>query len=99
MIYSDSIPMHQYVIVLLIGVGLISLLNAISKHYHIFRSFTIGNSILIIKNGCFVMENILTKQNKINILNLSLQLHAQGIHAFRGLTTHRLNRRPGHGGV
>lgn len=82
-IYSDSIPMHQYVIVLLIGVGLISLLNAISKHYHIFRSVTIGNPIPIIKNGRFVMENILTKQNKIDILNLSSQLHAQGIHAFQ----------------
>ncbi|MGP1190645.1 hypothetical protein ACJ8KY_23915, partial [Serratia sp. CY54781] len=31
-IYSDSIPLYQYVVVLLIGVGLISLLNAISKH-------------------------------------------------------------------
>ncbi len=82
-IYSDSIPMYQYVIVLLIGVGMISLLNAISKHYHIFRSVTIGNQIPIIKNGRFLMENILTKQNKIDIFNLSSQLHSQGIHAFQ----------------
>lgn len=82
-IYSDSIPLYQYVIVLLIGVGLISLLNAISKHCNFFRSVTIGNPIPIIKHGRFVMDNILAKKNKIDILNVSSQLHAQGIHAFQ----------------
>lgn len=82
-IYSDSIPLYQYVIVLLIGVGLISLLNIISKHCNLFRSVTIGNPIPIIKHGRFLMENILAKKNKIDILNVSSQLHAQGIHAFQ----------------
>ena len=82
-IYSDSIPLYQYVVVLLIGVGLISLLNAISKHCNFFRSVTIGNPIPIIKNGRLLMENILAKKNKIDILNVSSQLHAQGIHAFQ----------------
>lgn len=82
-IYSDAIPLYQYIIVLLIGVGLISLLNAISKHVYFFRSVTIGDPIPIIKKGRFLMENILTKKNKIDILNVSSQLHAQGIHSFQ----------------
>lgn len=31
------------------------------------------------------MENILAKQNKIDILNLSSQLHAQSIHTFQDI--------------
>ncbi|MGL6019018.1 MAG: DUF421 domain-containing protein [Gibbsiella quercinecans] len=82
-IYSDSIPLYQYVIVLFIGVLLISLLNSISKHCNFFRSVTIGNPLPIIKNGRFIMNNILEKKNKIDILNVSSQLHSQGIHAFQ----------------
>lgn len=82
-IYSDSIPLYQYVLVLLIGVCLVSLLNAISKHVHIFRNMTIGQPIPIIKKGKFLVETISNKKNKIDILNVSSQLHAQGIHSFQ----------------
>jgi len=50
-IYSDSVPLCQYVLVLLIGVYLISLLNAISKHVHFFRNMAIGQPIPAIKKG------------------------------------------------
>ncbi|KLN96246.1 DUF421 domain-containing protein [Moellerella wisconsensis] len=82
-IYSDSIPLHQYIILLFIGVIFISLLNYLTKKFNFFRSVTIGDPIPIIKNGNFLMDNILEKSNKIDILNLISRLHAQGIHAFQ----------------
>lgn len=82
-IYSNAIPLYQYVFVLLIGVCLISLLNAISKHVHFFRDMTIGQPIPIIKKGKFLVGAISKKRNKIDILNVSSQLHAQGIHSFQ----------------
>lgn len=82
-IYSDTIPMHQYIFVLFIGVGLISLLNWTSKHVWFFRSFTIGKPIPIIKNGRFLMDNILHKRNKIDIINVASLLHSQGVNSFQ----------------
>ncbi|WGM00873.1 DUF421 domain-containing protein [Arsenophonus nasoniae] len=82
-IYTDSIPLYQYIIVLLIGVSLVSLLNFISKHIHCIRSVTISDPIPIIKHGKFLMENILQNKNKIDILKISSQLRAQGIHSFQ----------------
>lgn len=82
-IYSDTIPLYQYIIVLFIGVGLITLLNAISKHFYLFRAVSIGDPIPIIKKGQFLMDNILKKKNKIDIINVTSQLHAQGINSFQ----------------
>ncbi|WP_261641909.1 DUF421 domain-containing protein [Erwinia mallotivora] len=82
-IYSDTIPLYQYIILLLIGVLFINILNAISKHFSLFRSITIGDPITIIKNGHFLMDNILARQNKIDILNVTSQLHSQGILSFQ----------------
>jgi uncharacterized membrane protein YcaP (DUF421 family) len=73
-IYSDSIPLYQYVFVLLIGVCLISLLNAISKYVHFFREMTIGQPIPIIKKGRFLVETISNKSNKIDICSGTLNL-------------------------
>lgn len=82
-IYNDVIPMYQYILVLLIGVSLISTLNWVSRHVNVFRAVTIGEPIPIIKNGRFLMDNILSKQNKIDIMNVSSQLHTQGINSFQ----------------
>ena len=82
-IYTDAIPLYQYVIVFLIGVFFISFLNYISKKFNFFRAVAIGNSIPIIKKGRFIMENITEKKNKIDILNITSRLHAQGIHSFQ----------------
>lgn len=84
-IYSDTIPLYQYLIVLLIGVSLISLLNSVTKHISFFRIVAIGEPIPIIKKGRFMMENILQKQNKIDILNITSQLHSQGVHSFQSV--------------
>ncbi|MFC3394178.1 DUF421 domain-containing protein [Brenneria rubrifaciens] len=85
-IYSDSIPLYQYIIVLFIGVGLITLLNAISKHFYFFRSLSIGDPIPIIKKGRFLMENILRKKNKIDIINVASQLRTKGIYSFQKIS-------------
>lgn len=82
-IYNDVIPMYQYILVLLIGVSLISALNWVSRHVNVFRAVTIGEPIPIIKNGRFLMDNILSKQNKIDIMSVSSQLHTQGVHSFQ----------------
>ncbi|MEQ0077409.1 YetF domain-containing protein [Klebsiella sp. CN_Kp118] len=82
-IYSDAIPMQQYIITLFIGVALISLLNSVTKHVWFFRTFTIGEPIPIIKDGKFQMDNILRRRNKIDIINVASQLHSQGIYSFQ----------------
>lgn len=82
-IYNQDIPLLQYIIVLLIGVLLISLLNWVCKHVWFFRSFAIGEPITIIKDGRFVMKNILEKNNKVDILNIASILHSQGITSFQ----------------
>lgn len=82
-IYTDAIPLYQYVTVFLIGVCFISFLNYISKKFSFFRAVAIGNPIPIIKKGEFIMENIMEKKNKIDILNITSRLHAQGIHSFQ----------------
>lgn len=82
-IYTDAIPLYQYVTVFLIGVCFISFLNYISKRFNFFRAVAIGNPIPIIKKGEFIMENIMEKKNKIDILNITSRLHAQGIHSYQ----------------
>ncbi|MCF8999319.1 DUF421 domain-containing protein [Acinetobacter nectaris] len=81
-IYTQAIPLYEYILVLLIGVCLISALNYISKHVYLLRNFTIGEPIPIIKNSNFLMNNILKKKNKIDIINIISQLHSQGIYSF-----------------
>ncbi|ESK41209.1 hypothetical protein P256_00198 [Acinetobacter nectaris CIP 110549] len=81
-IYTQAIPLYEYILVLLIGVCLISVLNYISKHVYLLRNFTIGEPIPIIKNSNFLMNNILKKKNKIDIINIISQLHSQGIYSF-----------------
>lgn len=82
-IYSDTIPLFQYITVLLIGVILISTLNLITKRFSFIRGLAIGEPIPIIKNGVFMMDNILKKKNKVDILNIISQLHSSGIHSFQ----------------
>ncbi|EJD6378650.1 DUF421 domain-containing protein [Providencia rettgeri] len=82
-IYSDTIPLYQYVTILIIGVLFISFLNFLTKRFNFFRNVAIGNPIPIIKKGQFIMENILEKANKIDLINISSRIHAQGIHSFQ----------------
>lgn len=78
-IYSDTIPLYTYVIVLIIGTFLMHLLNKVAKEFEIFRSFTLGNPITIIKNGQLMVDTINNQKNKIDIINILSILHARGI--------------------
>lgn len=82
-IYSDTIPLYQYVIVLLIGIFFISGLNALTRKIAAFRSMTIGKSIPIIKDGQFLTETIKKNQNRIDLSNLASQIHCQGIKSLQ----------------
>lgn len=82
-IYNEDISLHRYILVLLLSVCLISFLNVITKKINLFRNIAIGNPLPIIKNGQFVMKNILEKRNKIDILSIMSQLRIQGIHSFQ----------------
>ncbi|WP_321158110.1 YetF domain-containing protein, partial [Providencia stuartii] len=55
----------------------------LTKKFNFIRNVTIGNPIPIISKGNFIMENILEKGNKIDILNISSKIHAQGVHSFQ----------------
>lgn len=81
-IYSDTIPLQQYVILLLLGVLLISALNFASKHVSSIRTITIGDPIPIMKNGKFILDNVLKSRNKIDIVTITSQLHSLGINSF-----------------
>lgn len=84
--YNDKIPIYQYIIVLLIGLLIIFCLNFFAKHFTLFRSFTSGDPIPIIKNKQFLMKNILEKKNKIDILNVASQLRVKGIYSVKEIT-------------
>lgn len=82
-IYSDTISLEKYILILCIGVFLIYAVNMLSRKFNFARSIAIGDSIPIIKNGKFIMRNINNKKNKIDILNVISLLHAQGISSFQ----------------
>ncbi len=82
-VYSDTIPFYQYILVLTMGLALMAALNTVAKHFDFFRKVTIGVPIAIIKDGQFVMENIEAKNSKIDIINVASILHAQGIRSFQ----------------
>lgn len=78
-IYSDTIPMTTYILVLVLGTFLMHSLNNVAKRFEIFRSFTLGDPIVIVKNGQLMIDTINNKQNKVDIINLLSILHSRGI--------------------
>lgn len=82
-IYNDTIPLYQYVFVLLIGIAFISALNFLSKQVSAFRTVALGKPIQIIKNGEFMIDNIKKNKNKVDIYNFTSQIHTQGIKSLQ----------------
>lgn len=82
-IYNDSIPLLQYVFLLLIGCGFVSGLNFLTKKISVFRSMAIGRSIPIIKDRQFLTETIQKNKNRIDLPTIASQLHAQGIKSLQ----------------
>lgn len=85
-IYNDNISFIQYIVVLLLGISLISIFNYITKRFDIVQQITVGDPIPIIENGKFIIENIKKNKNKIDLLNVSSLIHAQGISSFQEVT-------------
>lgn len=81
-IYTREIPFYEYVLALLIGICILFTLNIFCRKFNLFRNMTIGRQITIIKNGRFIMENILNKNNKIDLINIASQINLQGIYSF-----------------
>ncbi len=82
-IYTDSISLLRYVVVLIIGTLLMHFLNFIAKKFDVFRSLALGNTIVFIKNGSLLMDNIQDKKNKIDMINIMSSLHSRGISSMQ----------------
>lgn len=82
-IYSETISMLQYFLVLCLGIGLMSILNIITKKFDFFRKVTIGVPIPLIENGQFILENLESKDHKIDIISIASTLRSQGILSFQ----------------
>lgn len=90
-IYNQDIPIYQYIIVLLIGVCLISLLNWVCKHVSFIRMFAIGEPIPIMKDGHFLMDNILRKKIRLIFLMWLHFCMLRVLLPFRKSVMHRLS--------
>lgn len=82
-IYTDSISLSRYIVVLIIGTLLMHFLNYIAKKFDVFRSLALGNTIVLIKNGSLLMDNIQDKRNKIDMINIMSSLHSRGIDSIQ----------------
>ncbi|GAA5097196.1 DUF421 domain-containing protein [Wohlfahrtiimonas larvae] len=82
-IYSETISMLQYILVLCLGIGMMSMLNIITKKFDFFRKVTIGVPIPLIEEGKFILENLESKDHKIDIVSIASTLRSQGILSFQ----------------
>ncbi|KAA6204996.1 MAG: DUF421 domain-containing protein [Candidatus Tokpelaia sp.] len=80
-IYSDEGSYLHYVGILLIASLILTFINYLSRNSYILRTIAIGHPISIIRDGAFLMTNILNKSNKVDIINVTSQLNAQGLHS------------------
>jgi len=80
-IYSDEGSYLHYVGILLIASLILTFINYLSRNSYILRTIAIGHPIPIIRDGAFLMDNILNKSNKVDIINVTSQLNAQGLHS------------------
>lgn len=82
-IYSETIPLFQYVLVLLIGISFISLLNFLGRRVSLVRAMTMGKPIQIICDGALLTENIKANKSRIDIFSIASQIHSQGIKSLQ----------------
>lgn len=81
-IYSPTISMWQFLICLFMAIVLIYSLNLLVKKTNLFRSFAIGNPIVLVKDGKFCLDAIKSKENKIDMVNLASNLRILGFDTF-----------------
>ena len=80
-IYSNSISMAQYVVILLIWAALILLTRYAKTHIHIVGKYIDGEPVTIIKNGELLVRNCL----KVNLTakEVDFKLRTKGINDIR----------------
>lgn len=81
-IYSPTISMWQFLICLFMAIVLIYSLNLLVKKTNLFRSFAIGNPIVLVKDGKFCLDAIKSKENKVDMVNLASNLRILGFDTF-----------------
>lgn len=81
-LYSNDIPFYEYLVSMTIGVFILFTLNFLNRKIPLFHNVTVGRQIPIIKNGRFLMNNIIDKYNRVDMLNIASQLNLQGIFSF-----------------
>lgn len=82
-IYNTDLPLMQFTILLVISVLFMWFLNYLSRRFIPFRKIAVGEPIVIIRNGRFVLSEIERKKRKIDIFRVLSQLHCMGFHAFK----------------
>lgn len=82
-IYNTTLPLIQFTLLLLMSVMCMLFINMLSKRFIAFRKLAIGESIVIIKNGRFVLSEIERKKRKIDMFRILSQLHCMGFHSFQ----------------
>lgn len=80
-IYSDSISMAQYIVILLIWAALILLTRYAKTHIHFVGKYIDGEPVTIIKNGKLLVQNCL----KVNLTakEVDFKLRTKGINDIR----------------
>ncbi|MBF7682896.1 DUF421 domain-containing protein [Acinetobacter sp. B5B] len=82
-IYNMSLPLVQFTLLLLLSVSFMWFLNYLSRRFIPFRRIAVGEPIVIIKNGRFLLSEIERKKRKIDIFRVLSQLHCMGFHSFK----------------
>lgn len=80
-IYSDSISMAQYIVILLIWAALILITRYAKTHIHAVGKYVDGEPVTIIKNGKLLVQNCL----KVNLTakEVDFKLRTKGINDIR----------------
>ncbi|MCX8644079.1 DUF421 domain-containing protein [Bifidobacterium sp. B4081] len=80
-IYSDSISMAQYIVILLIWAALILITRYAKTHIHAVGKYIDGEPVTIIKNGKLLVQNCL----KVNLTakEVDFKLRTKGINDIR----------------
>lgn len=89
-IYNETIPMFQYVSVLVIGITFIGILNSLTKRVSAVRSMAMGKPIMVIKNGKLMIDEIESNKARVDLVNFASQIHTRGIKTIQQIDYARI---------
>lgn len=82
---SSEVKLIDYSIIILIGIGVIALLNFISRKIDWLRKPILGKSLPLVKNGRFMISNFADNKSQMDLLDLVTALRGQKIFTFSGI--------------